>query len=353
MRPAAERAFEHDRRARDQHYPQDDLIGVLVSLVWGPTPASEALVQGEEILEQVQGHRGAEAYALCFLGQLRGMLGQREAAREMILRGVADRQELGDLPGAAMSHGEGLGYFVEMVRGDWQAGERELRQGFDALESMGDKNYLAITAGWLAHCLYAQERYDEADDFAGVCENSAAKSWIAAQVLWRGARAMLLARGGDVEAGEALAREAVDLALRTDRVDTQTDALMDLAEVLRPGRREAEAVPIVADALRRYEAKEVRPAAARARALLEELAPSRRQETRLASPVEVDPHDDPAEGRVADLREAGGLEDAAAADVELAGHDPLARLRSASGSPRGHGRRARARSRRRRVLARS
>jgi class 3 adenylate cyclase/tetratricopeptide (TPR) repeat protein len=279
MRPAAERAYEYDRRARDQHYPQDDLIGVLVSLVWGPTPASEALAQGEEIFERVRGHRGVEAYALCFLGQLRGMLGQREAAREMILKGVADRQELGDLPGAAMSRGEGLGYFVEMVRGDWRAGEQELRQGFEELASMGDKNYLAITAGWLAHCLYALGRYDEADDCAAVCENSAAKSWVAAQVLWKGARAMLLARRGDVETGEALAREAVDLALRTDRVDTQTDALMDLAEVLRVGDRGAEAVPIVADALRRYERKEVLPAAARARALFEELAPRVAEET--------------------------------------------------------------------------
>jgi hypothetical protein len=57
----------------------------------------------------------------------------------------------------------------------------------------------------------------------------------------------------NVDAGEALAREAVDLALRTDRVDRQTDALVDLAEVLRVGGRSAEAVPIVADALRRYE----------------------------------------------------------------------------------------------------
>ena len=56
--------------------------------------------------------------------------------------------------------------------------------------------------------------------------------------------------------------------------DTQTDALMDLAEVLRVAGRGAEASPIVADALRRYERKEVLPAAARARALLEELAPS-------------------------------------------------------------------------------
>jgi tetratricopeptide (TPR) repeat protein len=207
------------------------------------------------------------------------MLGQREAAREMILRGVADRQELGDLPGAAMSHGEGLGYFVEMVRGDWPAAEQELRRGYDELAAMGDKNYLAITAGWLAHCLYSLGRYDEAEDFAGVCEKSAAKNWVAAQVLWRGARAMLLARRGDVDTGEVLARDAVDLALRTDRVDTQTDALMDLAEVLRLGGRGGEAVPIVADALRRYELKEVHPAAARARALLEELAPTAAEET--------------------------------------------------------------------------
>ena len=67
---------------------------------------------------------------------------------------------------------------------------------------------------------------------------------------------------------------ALEQNVRTDRVDTQTDALMDLAEVLRVGGRTADAVSIVADALRRYERKEVRPAAARARALLEGLAPT-------------------------------------------------------------------------------
>ena len=139
---------------------------------------------------------------------------------------------------------------------------------------MGDKNYLAITAGWLAHCLYAQERYEEATEYAAVCESSAARSWLAAQVLWRGAGAMLLARSGDVGSGEALAREAVEIALRTDRVDTQTDALMDLAEVLRLAGRPDDAAPVVADALRRYELKEVHPAAARVRALLDGLAPA-------------------------------------------------------------------------------
>ncbi len=272
LRPAAERAYEYDRRAQDQHYPQDDLIGILASLCFGLTPASRALEQGEEILERVRGHRGAEAYAMCFLGQLRGMLGQREAAREMIVKGVADRRELGDLPGAAMARAEGLGYFVEMVHGDWAAAEVELRHGFDELTSMGDKNYLAIVAGWLAHCLYRLGRLDEAEECVTVCERSAAKNLIAARVLWSGGRAVLLARGGDLGAGEALAREAVAIALATERADTQTDALMDLGEVLRIAGRESEAILVVEDALRRYEAKEIAPAAARARALLRELA---------------------------------------------------------------------------------
>ena len=271
LRPAAERAYEYDRRAQDQHYPQDDLIGVLASLVFGLTPASETLRQGDEILERVQGHRGAEAYALCFLGQTRGMLGQREPAREMILKGVADRRELGDFPGAAMASAEGLGYFVEMVRGDWSAAEVELRRGYDELSAMGDKNYLATVAGWLAHCTYRLGQYDQATAFAEACEGAAARNAIAAQVLGKGARAMLLARSGDVDAAEALARTAVDVALGTDRADTQTDALMSLAEVLRVGGRPAEAVPVVEDALRRYEHKEVVPAANRARVLLDEL----------------------------------------------------------------------------------
>ena len=271
MREPAYRAYEFDLRAKDPHYPHDDLVGVIVALSFGPTPATQALAEGAEVFERVRGHRGAEAYALCFLGQLRGMLGERDAAREMILKGVADRQILGDLPGAAMSRGEGLGYFIEIVRGDWQAAERELRRAYEELSAMGDKSYLSLTAGWLSHCCYHLGRYDEADELATVSEQSAARSWIAAQVSWRGARALLLAHRGEAAQAEALAREAVGLALQTDRVDTQTEALMDLAEVLRVTGRPADAVPFAEDALRRYERKEVIPGVARARALLDRL----------------------------------------------------------------------------------
>jgi hypothetical protein len=59
---------------------------------------------------------------------------------------------------------------------------------------------------------------------------------------------------------------------------------MSLAEVLIVSEHRAEAVPVVEDALRRYDSKEVVPAAARARALIEELAPSVAAAVSVATP---------------------------------------------------------------------
>ena len=269
-REAADSALEHARRGRAD-YPYLDRLGLIASMLFGPTPASEALAESEKIAHEMRSHVTAEAVALCFLGQIRAMLDQPEVARELILQGVARRRELGDLPGAAMGLAEGIGYFVELQRGNWAAAETELRTAYDALEELGDRAYLATVAGWLAHSLYALERLDEAESFAQTCKEAAARSAVTSQVLWRGAQAMVLARAGDLDGGEALAREAVELALQTDRVDIQTDALMDLAEVLRLAGRAREAAAVVEDARARYEAKEVRSALPRTKRFLDEL----------------------------------------------------------------------------------
>ena len=182
----------------------------------------------------------------------------------MILKGVADRRELGDFPGAAMASAEGLGYFVEMVRGDWSAAEVELRRGYDELSAMGDKNYLATVAGWLAHCTYRLGQYDQATAFAEACEGAAARTRSPLRCSERGARDAARTQRRR-RRGRGARTHAVDVALGTDRADTQTDALMSLAEVLRVGGRPAGGRPVVEDALRRYEHKEVVPAANRAR----------------------------------------------------------------------------------------
>ena len=98
-REAADSALEHARRGRAD-YPYLDRLGLIASMLFGPTPASEALAESEKIAHEMRSHVTAEAVALCFLGQIRAMLDQPEVARELILQGVARRRELGDLPGA-------------------------------------------------------------------------------------------------------------------------------------------------------------------------------------------------------------------------------------------------------------
>jgi hypothetical protein len=57
------------------------------------------------------------------------------------------------------------------------------------------------------------------------------------QMLWRQARAKVLARRGNIAEAERLAREAIAIGAATEMPDTQADAQSDLAEVLtRTGR---------------------------------------------------------------------------------------------------------------------
>ena len=136
-----------------------------------------------------------------------------------------------------MSRGEGLGYFVEMVPrrlagGRAGAAARVRRARVDGRQELPRDHRRLARALPLRTGAIRRGR--------GVRRRLRA---VGGQELGRrtgslegGARRCCSRARGDVEAGEALAREAVDLALRTDRVDTQTDALMDLAEVLRHRR---------------------------------------------------------------------------------------------------------------------
>lgn len=72
-------------------------------------------------------------------------------------------------------------------------------------------------------------------------------------MLWRQAHAKLLARRGEVEARERLAREAVALAEETDMLNPHAGALGDLAEVLTLAGRDPRAE--LEQALSLYERK--------------------------------------------------------------------------------------------------
>ena len=72
---------------------------------------------------------------------------------------------------------------------------------------------------------------------------------------WRGPRAKVLARRGELDAAERLAREAVSLAGQTDFLNLHGNALLDLATVLRHSRRLGDAAAAADAANALYERK--------------------------------------------------------------------------------------------------
>jgi len=88
-----------------------------------------------------------------------------------------------------------------------------------------------------------------------VAQDVAAEEDLTAQIVWRGARARLLAAGGRLQDAESLARDGVRLAADTDFLVSRADALADLGTVLEQAGRHEEAMAIIAEASALYARK--------------------------------------------------------------------------------------------------
>jgi ATP/maltotriose-dependent transcriptional regulator MalT len=163
---------------------------------------------------------------------------------------------------------------VEWYAGDIAAAEREIRSGYEAFARSGANAYRATWAAWLALSLISLGRdEEEALALTHESESLAGEDDITAQVPWRDARAMILARRGEMGEALKLAREAVDIAERTDWLNLQGDAQMTLAKVLQLAGQSEEAAIVARAAAERYERKGDVVATGWARALEANLAP--------------------------------------------------------------------------------
>jgi tetratricopeptide (TPR) repeat protein len=231
---ASEKALAHARRARDRHQEARIVDGLCTSLLYGPAPADEAIRRCEEMLEWTHESRVMVANVGISLAGLKAMRGDFEEARALAANAKAIYQELGlRLAVAGLTQVAGP---LECLAGDLEAAELELRHGFEILEPVGSTDYQAAL---LADVLYQRGRLEEAERFAVIAEAAAAEDNIAAQVVWRGVRARL-------EGFPDLARDAVELADRTDALNLRADALVNLAATLNDDDPEESA-----DALRR------------------------------------------------------------------------------------------------------
>ena len=258
-------AIEHARRAESPREEAQALSWLLIGTWIGPTPVEDGIRRCQGILERAP-TRQVEAIALLEQGPLLAMCGRFSEARELFLRGKEIIEDLG-LPIVAAGASQER-FDVEMLAGDPEAAEVELRRACEILEQLGEKGFLSTRAACLAHALCAQGRYEAAGPFIEIAVEAGSEDDSATQALWRAARAKVLTREGDVDQALRLAREAVAIVAQTDWLNTRGDALLDLAEVLDLAQRPDEAAPVIAEAIHLYEQKGNIVAAEKAEQLL-------------------------------------------------------------------------------------
>ncbi len=267
---AAQRTLEHARLAGNQTMVARAIPSLGYCAQCGPTPVPQAIERIHDLLNEVRGQAKPEALLEVTLAHLEAMRGNVEEARRLYRRSRAMLEELGwKFLATQTSYDSGP---VEMLAGDLAAAEAELRKDYDALERMGETNYISTTAALLAEVLYRQGDLDGAEEMTGISEELAAPDDVSSGFRWRGVRGKILARRGSFDEGVAFVREAVALIQRSDEVNSQAEALMDLTEVLRLAGRPAEAAETARDALALFEAKGNTVSAALARATVQELA---------------------------------------------------------------------------------
>ena len=269
----AKQAIRHAERTGDERMARRFAGMLAISVLYGPTPADEAIAYCEAVLSRAVEDRKASAITEVALAHLEAMRGNFDVARLRYQRSRALLEEFGWRFSAALTSHDSAP--VEMLAGDLEAAERELRKDYQTLEQMGERNYISTTAGILAEVLHRQGRYQESAELAAVCRGLASEDDVASQFLWRCVQAKLLARDRQHEEASAIIAEALDLIGGSDLVDWQGNGFMDLAEVCRLRGRIGDAIEALTQASARFAAKGNVVSARRAGELADELRGTR------------------------------------------------------------------------------
>jgi tetratricopeptide (TPR) repeat protein len=178
------------------------------------------------------------------------MQGDFETARQRLAMARELLDDLGLVLAAAQAT-ETAGT-IELLAGDPEAAEAQLRSGHQTLNRMGDASLSVNLAALLAQALSAQGRHAEALVLTEVAELTASPGDLSAQVHWQSSRARALVGLGRVQDAVQFGSRAVELADRTDFLNVRADALLAFALTVPV---QSDAVAAVTAAVQLYERK--------------------------------------------------------------------------------------------------
>ena len=262
----AERAVEHARRA-GIGFEVAAALNFVAALVKGPTPVSEAVSRCVVLERQVVGHRAAELSFLGCRAALAAMAGRAGEAREEMAESRAGLEELGLHEASAWM--ALMDAQAEMLAGNPAAAASAACDAERITRSIGDRWFLSAALVDHAHAILTDDRGDDATAAVEAIDTVLAPADMEWLIKRHTARARLAARQGHAEPGLLEARQAVELADRTDLIVFRADAYQVLASLLLRTGRAREAEEAAERSLGLCEKKENAAAAARVRRFLE------------------------------------------------------------------------------------
>ncbi|MFL5756006.1 MAG: AAA family ATPase [Chloroflexota bacterium] len=266
---AARRSVDEARRAGDARIAARAAIGYATASLHGSTPAAEALLICEGLLDDTKGDRKAGATILGAMSALLAMQGEIERGRDTYRQ---YRDLLVDLgPSVTASSTSIESSWVEIMAGDLAAAERLLRRDDEELAAMGERFYRSAVVATLSLVLWSQARLAEADAAATLADELADPDDSFSQVVLRTTRARLRASEGKLDLAREIATGAVELAEATADIALQGDAWNAAADVALASGRPDDARVALETALKRYEQKGNRVEARRIESMLESM----------------------------------------------------------------------------------
>jgi tetratricopeptide (TPR) repeat protein len=260
---ALERSLVHSRRLQSPHY--DAWVLLADAHFDGSTPVPEMLTWLDA--HEASGIRHYKL-RLCRAAAL-AMLGRFGEARALIADVRAELRERGNLMDLAID--ARWPSYVELLAGNPSEAEGYLAEAFDFLEQHEERGIRPTVAAYRAVAFYELGWLEEAEGWVARALELASAFDLFTQIPAGRVRAKVLARRGEHESAERLARESVALTEETDFLNDQAGAYKDLGEVLELAGKRDEASGAFEQALALYERKGNLAMVERARGQLEVL----------------------------------------------------------------------------------